>query len=353
MSLPDLRPLDVSAETEFGKAIRNDLEHNVIGQADAITYFSELIEKFKSRLYNTTKPIGSVLFTGPTGVGKTLVTEMFAESLQPPNARDSKLNMLKVDCAEYQHSHEIAKLIGSPPGYLGHRETPPVLCTARITELQSKSEHYNFAILLFDEIEKASDALWHVLLGVLDKGEITTGSNERVDLTRTVVVMTSNAGSAEMGVALGDGVGFKTPEESPNVAEIKRIGIAAAKRKFSLEFINRLDGVVAFHALDRAQVAKVLKLELEKLQFEIFSKCTPRLMFFVSKAAQEALLTEGYDPKFNARNIKRTIDKQLRLPLARIIGNKSIQEDEDVAVDYIDGQYTFGAAHILARKVGL
>lgn len=338
------RLLDTSIETDFGKEVRRTLERRVIGQAEGVTYFVQLIDKYRSRLYDTKKPIGSALFTGPTGSGKTYLTEVFAESVQPDGIlRDYTLNMMKIDCGEFQHSHEIAKLVGSPPGYLGHRETKPMLSGERLKALQDVNPDYPFAILLFDEIEKASDGLWHILLGILDKGEITLGTNERVDLTQTVVVLTSNAGFSELH---NIGLGFSSTEErSPS--EIARIGIEGAKRKFSMEFINRLDGVIAFHALDREAVAKILTLELGKLQFEIFSKCVPKILFRVSPAAQTALLEEGYDPKYNAREIKRVVDQRLRLPLARLLGRAAVDVSEGIVIDYKgkhpDGKFEFFA----------
>jgi len=341
------RVLDVTSETESGQAVRAELESAVVGQPDGVNYFVGLVEQFKSRLYDTNRPIGSVLITGPTGSGKTFCTEAFAEALQPIGARDSKLNMVKIDCGEFQHSHEISKLIGSPPGYLGHRETPALLSTDRISKLQT-NEAYPFAIILFDEIEKACDSLWHILLAVLDKGVITLGTNERVDLTRTIIVMTSNAGSSGM---FNNALGFKTIAEGRNDAEIKHIGIEAAKRKFSVEFINRLDGVVAFNALLRQQVSSVLNRELGKLQNEIFTKCTPKLLFRVGPRAKTAMLDEGYNPKYNARNIRRVLDKHLRLPMARIIASKQCSADDAVLVDYKDGEYIFQSAPLGA--VGL
>ena len=336
-----LRYVDVDQETEGSQSVRSALEGSIIGQSEAVNFFVGLIEKYEARLFDTKKPIGSVLFTGPTGVGKTRLVESFCESL----VGVAKFMMIKVDCGEYQHSHEISKLIGSPPGYLGHRETPPLLNKDRIKMLSADSK-WPFAVLLFDEIEKASDSLWHILLSVLDKGELTTGNNEHVDLTHTVICMTSNVGSQQMSAALGlGGLGFQGIQEGVNNEKIKHIGEEAAKRKFTTEFINRLDAVVACHALTKEEISRILVKELEYLQKEIWLKCTPVVAFKVSPAAQAALLEEGYDPKYNARNIKRAIDKNLRLPLARVVAAKAIKPNEGMLIDYQNGKYVFAVTN--------
>jgi ATP-dependent Clp protease ATP-binding subunit ClpA len=213
-----------------------------------------------------------------------------------------------------------------------------MLSGERIQALQTAVMDYPFAILLFDEIEKASDALWHLLLAILDKASITLGTNETVNLENTVVLMTSNAGFSN----LKDGLGFVPPSILES-EETKRIGIEAAKRKFSVEFINRLDEVVAFNTLSRDQIATILKLELGKLQKEIFVKGVPKTLFTVTPAGQAQLLKSGYDVKYNARNIKRTIDRELRLPMARLLGSGQVVGGEGVLVDYIDDKYTFRA----------
>ena len=328
------RLLDSEQETKFGVEIRQDLERALVGQSEAVNYYVQLVEKYKSGLYETGRPIGAILETGPTGSGKTYAAETFFESLQPRVDRSWKKNMLRIDCGEFQHSHEIAKLIGSPPGYLGHRETHPMLSKERIASLQIMVE-YPFAGIVFDEIEKASDSLWNLLLAVLDKGSISLGTNEQVDLSQTVIIMTSNAGFSNRK----DDLGFLPPSLLDS-EETKRIGLEAAKRKFSVEFINRLDAVVAFNVLSKQQIATILKLELGKLQIEVFAKCGT-VLFSVTRAAQKVLLEEGYDSKYNARHIKRVINQRLRLPLARIVGQ--VQSTEGVLVDFENDKLTFRA----------
>jgi ATP-dependent Clp protease ATP-binding subunit ClpB len=338
MELSKGRLLDADQETIHAVAIRQDLTQRLIGQPAAIEFFVGLVEKFKGHLCESGRPIGAVLETGPTGSGKTYAAEVFSESLQNRIDRNWKHNMLRIDCGEFQHSHEIAKLIGSPPGYLGHRETQPMISKSRIESLQSYSMEYPFAILVFDEIEKASDGLWNILLAVLDKGSLTLGTNETVDLSQTVIVLTSNAGFSDRH----DGLGFLPPSLLDS-DETKRIGVEAAKRKFSVEFINRLDSIIPFNALTPEMIVQILKLELAKLQFEVFTKCSPPTLFSVTPAGQAALLKEGYDSKYNARNIKRAISHQLRRSLARILGSNQLLNSEGILVDYEDDKYTFRA----------
>ena len=196
--------------------------------------------------------MGNLLFLGPTGAGKTRVVEATAEVLfGDPRA------VIKVDCAEFQHSHEIAKLIGSPPGYLGHRETHPLITQEALA--QYHTEKLKISFLLFDEIEKASDALWQLLLGILDKATLTLGDNRRVDLSQTMIFMTSNLGGGEITELMTGGMGFAPllrPETQAGLDEkVERTASEAAKRKFAPEFMNRIDKVVVFHPL-RSRAAR-------------------------------------------------------------------------------------------------
>src|SRR5215468_9645988 len=178
---------------------------------------------------------------------------------------------IKIDCAEFQHSHEIAKLIGSPPGYLGHRETHPLLTQEALG--QWHTEKLKLSILLFDEIEKASDALWQLLLGVLDKATLTLGDNRRVDFSNCVVVMTSNLGAREMSELTEGKLGFsrRAPASPELDSRVERIGIEAARRKFSPEFMNRLDKVVVFRSLNGEALRRIIELELDAVQRRILS----------------------------------------------------------------------------------
>jgi ATP-dependent Clp protease ATP-binding subunit ClpB len=205
----------------------------VIGQDDAIRKIVEAYQAFRTGMSPSGRPVGSFLFLGPTGSGKTRVVEATAEALLGDPG-----GVVKVDCAEYQHSHEIAKLIGSPPGYLGHRETHALLSQEALN--RHHTEAFKLSIVLFDEIEKASDSLWNLLLGILDKATLTLGDNRRVDFSQCMIFMTSNLGAAEMSVMAAPRLGFHVADSGDGANEAKlsgrltTTGIAAARRRFSL-----------------------------------------------------------------------------------------------------------------------
>lgn len=329
-----MRVLDVAVESSKAQSLRKELNKIIVGQFDAKDALIDVAEKFYSNLYDPGKPIGSLLFVGPTGSGKTRITEGFAEVVHGDASK-----CMRIDCGEFQHSHEIAKLIGSPPGYLGHRETPPLLTQERLNGL--KTDKADFSILNFDEIEKASDALWHLMLGILDKGRCTLGTNAETNFEKTIILMTSNAGSGEMSTALGNGTGFRPQVDAVDDEAVAKIGVNAAKRKFTSEFINRIDRVVACNALTEDETREIIDIELLRLQKHVFMRCSPPFYFSTTKRAKEAILKEGYDPKYNARNVKRVIDKQVRTPMARITSAKLCQSGETVIVDFQNDKFVF------------
>src|SRR4249919_1248704 len=235
--------LDPSKTGREAETLESSLRKLIVGQDEAIQQIVNIYQMNLTGLSAPGRPIGNFLFLGPTGSGKTRIVEATAEALlKNPRA------VIKIDCAEFQHSHEIAKLIGSPPGYLGHRETHPLLSQEVLNQYHSDSIKLSF--VLFDEIEKASDALWNLLLGVLDKATLTLGDNRRVDFSRALIFMTSNLGAAEMGSILRPNLGFAAAECDRNNAagivdeslgdKVMRAGLEAARRKFSPEFINRI-----------------------------------------------------------------------------------------------------------------
>jgi ATP-dependent Clp protease ATP-binding subunit ClpA len=329
------RFLDTNLESTRGKVIRESLENKIIGQPEAIDALVSTSEKFHSQLFDNSRPIASLLFLGPTGTGKTRTVEAYCEALfSNANA------CIKIDCGEYQLDHEITKLVGSPPGYLGHSATAPRFNTEKVRE--HWTEQYPLTVILFDEIEKASPDLQNILLGILDKGVITTGRNERVDLTKSIVVMTSNEGSAKMNQALEGGMGFGGMTGA-NTHEINSIGLAAVRHKFSPEFVNRLDKIVTFNSLSKANITKVLFTEIHRLQDTIFQKTFAAPLLRISNKAKEALVAEGFDPKYNARNIRRVLEHNIQEPLARAIASEQLKHSETIFVDINkSGAYTFG-----------
>jgi ATP-dependent Clp protease ATP-binding subunit ClpA len=260
--------------------------------------------------------------------------------------------VIKIDCAEFQHSHEIAKLIGSPPGYLGHRETHPLLSQEVLN--QYHTERMKLSFVLFDEIEKASDALWNLLLGILDKATLTLGDNRRVDFSHAMIFMTSNLGAAEMGSILRPNLGFGAGEAERQYSagivdqklgdKVARAGLEAARRKFSPEFMNRIDKTVVFKALGAEELRKVLTLELNVVQQRIFTSANGApFVFSVTDAAKDYLLSEGTDMKYGARHLKRAIDRNLVHPLSNLIATEQVRGGDLIRVDYepAAGRLTF------------
>jgi ATP-dependent Clp protease ATP-binding subunit ClpB len=314
-----------------------ELQKRIVGQDDAVHQIVNIYQTFLAGLTSPGRPIGNFLFLGPTGSGKTRLVEATAESL----LGDSRA-VLKVDCAEFQHSHEIAKLIGSPPGYLGHRETHPLLSQEVLN--QHHTEKFKVSFVLFDEIEKASDSLWNLLLGILDKATLTLGDNRRVDFSRAMIFMTSNLGAGEMESILRPKLGFGARDAEQRTREgvveagmdekIARSAVEAARRKFTPEFMNRIDRVVVFHPLCQRDLAQILDLELGMLQQRIFnSASTTPFMFHLTEPAKEFLLREGTDIKYGARHLKRAIERELVHPLSNLVASQQICNGDSVLVD--------------------
>ncbi len=340
--------MNVQTETKWmvlepGKRSREVLEFEaqlrskIIGQEEAVSQLVEIYQIVTAGMAVPGRPIANLLFLGPTGSGKTRLVEAAAEILfGDANA------VVKVDCAEFQHSHEVSKLIGSPPGYIGHRETPPTLTQERLDAFHSDKN--KLTLVLFDEIEKASDVLWQLLLGILDKATLTLGDNRKVDFSRSIIFMTSNLGASEMGRLISGGIGFAPvppPEKLPDVdRKIYRVAVEAAKHKFSPEFMNRIDKVVVFRTLTKPQLAAILDIEIERVQRRILSTEPEHIFgFHCTSAAKEFLLREGTDPQYGARHLKRAIERHLVFPLSSLMSTKQVQAGDTVTVDLsADGQ---------------
>jgi ATP-dependent Clp protease ATP-binding subunit ClpA len=314
-----------SASCHFESALR----HKIVGQEEAVQALADLYQVFCAGLHSPARPIGNLLFLGPTGSGKTRIVEAAAEIL----FGDSRA-LIKVDCAEFQHSHEIAKLIGSPPGYLGHRETHPLITQEALAK--SHTEQLKLSFLLFDEIEKASDSLWQLLLGILDKATLTLGDNRRVDLSQTMIFMTSNLGGAEITELMTGGMGFVQPIDKPVHRldeKVERAAIEAARRKFSPEFINRLDKLVVFHPLKRDELDEVLEIELGQVQKRVLDSTTRPFLFRVTTEGRQFLLEEGTDQRYGARHLKRAIERYLVCPLSRLLATAQVRSGDVLLVD--------------------
>jgi ATP-dependent Clp protease ATP-binding subunit ClpB len=271
-----------AAACQFERALRQ----KIVGQEEAVEALVDLYQMFCADMQSPSRPIGNLLFLGPTGSGKTPTVEAAAEIL----FGDSRA-VIKVDCAEFQHSHEIAKLIGSPPGYLGHRETHPLITQEALAA--SHRDHLKLSFLLFDEIEKANDALWQLLLAMLDKATLTLGDNRRVDLSQTVIFLTSNLGNAQIADLMQGGMGFVHPSDKPATGleeRVERAAVEAARRKFSPEFMNRLDKVVVFHPLKREELDEVLEIELGNVQKRVLDRTARPFVFQITAEGREAVM---------------------------------------------------------------
>jgi ATP-dependent Clp protease ATP-binding subunit ClpA len=318
------------------EAFEAKLRSRIVGQDEAVSQLVNIYEMIVAGMTIPGRPIANLLFLGPSGSGKTRIVEAAAEILfGKPNA------FVKIDCGEFQHSHEIAKLIGSPPGYIGHRETEAVLSQEAIDQFQTDSLKVTF--VLFDEIEKSSDALWRLLLGVLDKGTLTLGDNRKVDLSRAIVVMTSNLGAEQMSRLAHGGIGFASSASKELVRQtdkrIDSVALAAARQCFSPEFMNRLDKVVVFHGLSSSQLRDILDIELARVQDRIRSAQPEReFKFDCTPETKEFLIHEGTDAKYGARPLKRAIERHLVLPLARLLSTTQIAAGDHVTVDIVPGK---------------
>ena len=315
--------LDPDQKSPRAQEFEERLEARIVGQERAVRRMTGLYQIFLAGMNPINRPIGTMLFLGPTGSGKTRVIEAAAEVL----FGDSNA-IVKIDCAEFQHSHEIAKLIGSPPGYLGHRETSPMLTQENLDRMHT--EDLKLTLVLFDEIEKASDALWQLLLGILDKATLTLGDNRRVDFSKCMVIMTSNLGAREMSELISGGIGFapgkgaKNPHDTEVDQKIYRTAVEAARRKFSPEFMNRIDKVVVFRALKEHHLRAILDLELQAVQDRIMLSAGTKFVFQCSSEAKDMLLDEGIDYKYGARHLKRAVERFLVYPLSNLVATGQI-----------------------------
>lgn len=331
-------PLDATRTGREAESLDRRLRHYIVGQKEAIDQIVNIYQLYLTGMTPPGRPIGNFLFLGPTGSGKTRIVEATSEALVG-NARA----VIKIDCAEFQHSHEIAKLIGSPPGYLGHRETHPLLSQEVLNLYHTDACKVSF--VLFDEIEKASDALWNLLLGILDKATLTLGDNRRVDFSKAMIFMTSNLGANEMNSILSPKLGFnalnRADTSKPAVMDdkmqekISRTGIEAARRKFTPEFINRLDKTVVFKPLGEGELRKILDIELGMVQQRVLNNVAEHpFVFTTTDRAKEFLLVEGTDAKYGARHLKRAIERLVVQPMSNLIATDQIRRGDWLRVDF-------------------
>jgi len=313
------------------------LSELLVGQTEAIETIIPYIQMHQAGLSPEGRPIGVVLLLGPTGTGKTRTVEALAEVLH-----GSSRNVLKVDCGEFQMEHEVAKLIGAPPGYLGHRETQPMLTQAKLNAAASDSS--DISLVLFDEIEKAAASMTRLLLGILDKATLRLGDNSSVNFERTLIFLTSNLGAKSIQRIHKPDFGFEAmlpQKEAPDTARLQSVGMSAVRHKFSPEFVNRIDSVITYKALDRAACEVILDQILSNFARLIHSRlglrafrlqCTP--------AGRKQLLDLGISPEYGARELKRTVQRNFIQPVATLVAQGEIPPGSTVILDARGGEFS-------------
>jgi ATP-dependent Clp protease ATP-binding subunit ClpC len=295
----------------------SELAGKVIGQDEAIKKLTKAIQRTRAGLKNPNKPIGSFVFLGPTGVGKTEMAKVLAKYLF-----DTEEAMIRIDMSEYMEKFAVSRLVGAPPGYIGYEEGG---------QLTEKIRRKPYAVLLLDEIEKAHPDVFNILLQVLDEGFITDSMGRKVDFRNTIIIMTSNLGSRQLK-DFGGGVGFSTPSKSADADKNNKIVIEnALKRFFSPEFLNRIDDVIVFSSLERDSIRSILDLNLTKLLSKI-EELGFKIKF--SDTAKEFLADKGFDPDLGARPLSRTIQKFVEDPIAEELLKMEMNEGDTIEIDY-------------------
>ena len=306
---------------------KNDLLEKIatriVGQRNAIERIAAYVQTYQAGLTPEGRPAGVFLLLGPTGTGKTRTVEALAEVLH-----GSGRDYLRIDCGELQLDHEVAKLIGAPPGYLGHRETTPRLSQGTLTSITS--EHCKLSLVLFDEIEKSAPSLATLLLGVLDKGILTLGDNSVVNFENSFIFLTSNLGAREMIRELDPSFGFQaitgqTVATEQKTSKLESIALAAVSKRFSPEFVNRIDAVVTYQPLERDAIEQILDHQIEDLQEHVNRRLGPHCFSIkLTDSAKEFLLARGVSAQHGARELKRTIHRHLIQPLATLVAENLI-----------------------------
>jgi ATP-dependent Clp protease ATP-binding subunit ClpA len=306
--------------------LHSRLSTRIMGQPAAIDAIIPHVHMFQAGLSPAGRPIGVFLLLGPTGTGKTRTVEALAEVLH-----GSAKNLLRIDCGEYQMEHEVSKLIGAPPGYLGHRETQPILTQARLAGVTTNN--CAVSIVLFDEIEKAAASMNRLLLGILDKAALRTGDNATVNFERTLIFLTSNLGARDMMKELGPQFGFPSDglARDEKSARLSRVAEDAAKRRFAPEFMNRVDAVITYQPLAEESLRAILDQQIRELQQHIDERLASRAFrLHVSEQSRKVLLAHGTSSQYGAREIRRTLHRFITQPLATLIAEGRVPPGSSV-----------------------
>lgn len=310
--------------------LTNVLSQKVVGQPAATRVIVPYIQMFQAGLAPEGRPVGVFLLLGPTGTGKTKTVEALAEVLH-----GSEKNVLKVDCGEFQMEHEVAKLIGAPPGYLGHRETQPMLTQQKLNAVTS--EKCSLSLVLFDEIEKAAPSMTRLLLGVLDKGILRLGDNSTVNFEKSLVFLTSNLGAREMMREINPEFGFqsvKAAERDDLTSKLQAIALVAVRKRFSPEFVNRIDCIITYQPLTPESLSAILDKQIVDLQNHVNTRLGNRsFVLDVPAEARQFLLKKGTSAEYGARELNRTIHRFLTQPLATLVATNQVAPGARVWVE--------------------
>jgi ATP-dependent Clp protease ATP-binding subunit ClpA len=330
-----VRNSPIAMRPRFGSSgagdLLEELTERVVGQPQALIQIVPYVQMHQAGLSPEGRPAGVFLLLGPTGTGKTRTVEALADVL---HGREK--HMLKVDCGEFQMEHEVAKLIGAPPGYLGHRETPPMLTQQKLGSVTSESS--DLALVLFDEIEKAAPSMTRLLMGVLDKAVLRLGDNSTVNFERTLIFLTSNLGAREMRDHIRPGFGFQAAASGGSVDKLHQIGLGAVRRHFAPEFVNRIDTIVTYRPLSVEALGDIVDLQIAALELHIENRLGERAFELdVSPEARRFLLDKGTSSEYGARELKRTILRELTQPLAAMVANGEVPAECVVRVEHDGG----------------
>jgi len=317
-------PLSRMVESETQKLLRmeEELHKKIIGQDEAIEAVSRAVRRARTGLKNPKRPTGSFIFLGPTGVGKTYLAKTLAEFLF-----GSEDALIRIDMSEFMEKHNVSRLVGAPPGYVGYQEGG---------ELTERIRRKPYSVILFDEIEKAHPDVFNLLLQVLEEGQLSDHLGHRVDFRNTVIIMTSNVGSKEINK--GGTLGFTVGDEKNDFLELKDKAISALKKVFNPEFLNRVDEVVVFHSLKKEHIGKIIDIMLEESKKQLEEK---NMTFRITEAARNYLIEKGYDEKYGARPLRRTIQREVEDPMANEILKGRFKEGSEILVDVKDGKIVF------------
>jgi ATP-dependent Clp protease ATP-binding subunit ClpC len=311
-------PVQRVAQAEGARLLKmgDQLKGKVIGQDDAIVKIVKAIQRNRAGLKDPNRPIGSFVFLGPTGVGKTHLAKILAQYLF-----DTTEALIRIDMSEYMEKFSVSRLVGAPPGYIGYEEGG---------QLTEKVRRRPYSVVLLDEIEKAHPDVFNILLQVLDEGRLTDSLGRRVDFKNTIIIMTSNIGTRELK-DFGRGIGFSTATQSTDSEHAKSVIEKSLKKAFAPEFLNRIDDVVIFNSLDKADIRKIIDIELKGLYQRVESL---GYKLILSKEAKDFIAAKGYDVQYGARPLRRAIQKYLEDEMAEVIIQASISEGDAIEVDF-------------------